>query len=130
VFKYILLVTLVFSSHAAFAGDCKNLPSKVDNDVLYSEIISRTHMDLEFIFVRKDARAFQYKIVGGDRFSPSALPTCDGPAALVSQPTDNVAVAQVYGGNNSFYAIYKICMYDYLNQPIGETTLCGWETGD
>ena len=128
--KILILALALVSYGSAFAGDCSGLPSKIDNDTFYAEVISRSHTDLEFVFVRKDERAFKYKIVGGENFSPQMQPSCSGPEALLERASDNVIVSRVSGGNSSFYGIFKICMTDYLNRPVGEATLCGWETGD
>lgn len=134
--KIIISICSLFLGYSAMAADCDSMPSKVDTNDIYAEVIRRSHMDLEFVFIRKNESSFKYKIVGGEGFSPKAMPACglsyndNIEASPIERAGSNVAVSTVAGGNTSFYGIFKVCLYDYLNKPIGEIALCNWETGD
>lgn len=49
--KFIVSLIILVSSQALAGIICDGLPKKVDNDYVYAEVISRSHMDLEFAMV-------------------------------------------------------------------------------
>lgn len=126
--KLIFLASFIFSATAFSCGD---LPTEVNNSNAFVEVISRSQMDLEFVFVQKNNYLGEVKILGGKDYDKNSLPkSCDSAeVADVSWETSYVATDSV-GDQSGFTAAYKVCMYSRRGELVQTFSVCNEEVGD
>lgn len=129
--KTLLALGALFASVSAFS-QCDSIATKIDDNYVYAEVISRSHMDLEFVLVSKAPRMYKLKVYGGEGFDHTNLPKCgEGPEADLNWFSYNIAREWTSGGSSSFSSAYRICYYDYnLTEVKRSYAVCNWETGD
>lgn len=127
----IVLLGLVFSVNAMADIECNGLATKVDNNQIYAEVISQSHMDLEFVVFVKANYGSKVKVVGGYDYELSTLPGCDSAeVAPVKWTNKRFGTHWTSGGSSSFSAAYRVCLYNYRNELAKEYTVCNSEVGD
>lgn len=130
--KTFMTLLLAITSLNASAVYCDNTPSEVNNDKIYAEVISRSHLELELVLVGKKDR-FQsalIKVTGGKGYRPGSLPNCDAEQEAEIEWIGGNIATEMTMDYSSFVSSYRICLYSVRRELLAEYTLCNWETGD
>lgn len=125
----LMTITTLITTNS-HANSCGTIPQKVDSKKLYAEVISRGHMDLELVLVKKEFYSTKLKVTGGYGFNQSNLPSCEMEEIdNLKWLNSNIAVASTF-----YYdyhtATYKICSYDFKGSLVDSFTVCNYEVGD
>ena len=126
-----LLVGFLFIPTNAHArGNCSKLSAKVDSSKLYAEVISRGHMDLELVLVKKAFYSAKLKVTGGYGFNSQNPPTCEM-EAITSLKWVNRNIATNTTFDYDYHtATYAICSYDFTGKLVDSYVICNYEVGD
>lgn len=126
----ILLISSALLAVNAQARSCGNLPKKIDNNKLYAEVISRSHMDLEFVIVAKSLSRSKVKVTGGYGYNAQKLPTCEMEAVKSLDWLNSNIGTDFTFGQNGHTAAYTICSYNFRGKLVDSYTVCHYEVGD
>jgi hypothetical protein len=128
---YKLLLALVTLAIFSNTNACEELPTKIDSDLVYAEVISRSHMDLEFVVVNKEDR-FNLKVIGGRNYNESNLPSCESSAVAPINWSNSRRIGTHWTSTQSTYfsSAYRVCVLNARKEVIEEHSVCDWETGD
>lgn len=131
IFMMISLTLLVLSQISAYArGNCSGISAKLDNSKLYAEVVSRGHMDLELVLVKKAFYSAKLKVTGGYGYNADNLPTCEmNELDSLKWLSRNIATYSTFD-YDYHTAAYAICSYDFRGQLIDSYTVCNYEVGD
>ena len=131
IFMMISLALLILSQISAYArGNCSGLSTKVDNSKIYAEVISRGHMDLELVLVKKAFYSAKLKVTGGYGYHANNLPTCElNEVDSLNWVNRNIATYSTFD-YDYHTAAYAICSYDFRGELVDSYIICNYEIGD
>ncbi|MCB0341212.1 MAG: hypothetical protein H6626_01660 [Pseudobdellovibrionaceae bacterium] len=136
-FSLVAVALLASPSYARAA--CAEAPESVMNDKYTVQVISKSHMDLQFVlYINPDYTTFakSVKVVGGMEYRDSQsenpeVPTCeDQENRSIRWHNPLVATHNTSGGSSSFESIYRVCFYNSYGQLISQALVCNSEVGD
>jgi hypothetical protein len=131
--KFLSIILLTFTALAStnlLAASCGLISQKSDSKKMYAEVVSRGHMDLELVLVKKEFYSAKLKVTGGKGFHSKNLPTCEMESIdSLKWLNRNIATAITFD-YDYHTAAYKVCSYDFRGKLIDSFTVCNYEVGD
>lgn len=129
VVSFLILLTIQSNAKAEICEEASNL---INTKNLFAQVISRSHLDLELVIVRKGVTYYKdfLKVQGGKGFKPSTVPTCNqNNSVSLNWLSDTIASVKTfdYDGQTT---TYRLCQYDINNELVAQSTICNFATGD